>query len=185
MMQRTQQLVIHCLPITELFPCFNVKSSSLVRRAGSSNAVILPWHQLLREQRPREDLRELRFALVCFQVILSMIMMRRTKQTKIEGRPIIDLPARVVGLSQADFTSEERQFYDTLERESRQKFNAFRSAGTLNKNYVNILWMLLRLRQVSCVRRDHCKVSNLAALSVKPRLGDASSKKDGIATPIL
>lgn len=97
-----------------------------------------------------------------------MIMMRRTKQTVIEGRPIIDLPARIVRLSQADFTAEERGFYDTLERESRQKFNAFRSAGTLNKNYVNILWMLLRLRQVriyflSCW---YCSLRRIPATSI-------------------
>jgi SNF2 family DNA or RNA helicase len=46
-----------------------------------------------------------------------------------------------------DFTVEERDFYSKLEAESRTQFREYAEAGTVKQNYVNILLMLLRLRQ--------------------------------------
>ncbi|RCV35545.1 hypothetical protein SETIT_7G248400v2 [Setaria italica] len=81
------------------------------------------------------------------QAILRIILLRRTKETLIDGEPILKLPPKTIQLSKIDFTQEERAFYLTLEEGSRQKFKAYDAAGTINENYANILVLLLRLRQ--------------------------------------
>lgn len=81
------------------------------------------------------------------QAVLRAIMLRRTKGTLLDGKPIITLPPKTVELSKVDFSIEERAFYTQLESDSRVKFKAYDAAGTVNQNYANILLMLLRLRQ--------------------------------------
>ncbi|XP_038689866.1 helicase-like transcription factor CHR28 isoform X1 [Tripterygium wilfordii] len=81
------------------------------------------------------------------QAVLKTIMLRRTKGTLLDGKPIIDLPPRLVEHMKVDFTSEQRDFYSRLEFDSRAQFKRYADAGTVKQNYVNILSMLLRLRQ--------------------------------------
>ncbi|KAI3817047.1 hypothetical protein L1987_10834 [Smallanthus sonchifolius] len=81
------------------------------------------------------------------QAVLKAIMLRRTKATLIDGKPIIDLPPKTINLTPVDFSPEERAFYQKLEAESRSRFKAYAAAGTVSQNYANILLMLLRLRQ--------------------------------------
>ncbi|KAF5772220.1 putative DNA helicase chromatin remodeling SNF2 family [Helianthus annuus] len=81
------------------------------------------------------------------QAVLKAIMLRRTKDTLIDGKPIIDLPPKTIKLTAVDFSPEERAFYQKLETESRSRFKAYAAAGTVSQNYANILLMLLRLRQ--------------------------------------
>ncbi|XP_024987397.1 helicase-like transcription factor CHR28 isoform X1 [Cynara cardunculus var. scolymus] len=81
------------------------------------------------------------------QAVLKAIMLRRTKETLIDGKPIINLPPKIINLATVDFSAEERTFYRKLERESRSQFKAYAAAGTVRQNYANILLMLLRLRQ--------------------------------------
>ncbi|XVF40552.1 hypothetical protein PTKIN_Ptkin01aG0122800 [Pterospermum kingtungense] len=81
------------------------------------------------------------------QAILQTVMLRRTKGTLLDGKPIINLPPKVVELKKVEFTKEERDFYSRLESDSRAQFKEYAAAGTVKQNYVNILLMLLRLRQ--------------------------------------
>ncbi|XP_058196739.1 helicase-like transcription factor CHR28 isoform X2 [Rhododendron vialii] len=81
------------------------------------------------------------------QAVLKTIMLRRTKGTLLDGEPIINLPPKSVELRKVDFTKEERDFYCRLEADSRAQFAEYAAAGTVKQNYVNILLMLLRLRQ--------------------------------------
>ncbi|KAK8629406.1 hypothetical protein V6N13_078248 [Hibiscus sabdariffa] len=81
------------------------------------------------------------------QAILQTIMLRRTKGTLLDGKPIINLPPKVIELKKVEFTKEERDFYTKLETDSRAQFKEYAAAGTVKQNYVNILLMLLRLRQ--------------------------------------
>ncbi|KAM0019730.1 putative DNA helicase chromatin remodeling SNF2 family [Helianthus debilis subsp. tardiflorus] len=81
------------------------------------------------------------------QAVFKAIMLRRTKGTLIDGKPIINLPPKTIELTAVDFSTEERAFYVKLEAESRSQFKAYAAAGTVNQNYANILLMLLRLRQ--------------------------------------
>ncbi|KAL4586411.1 hypothetical protein LXL04_011047 [Taraxacum kok-saghyz] len=79
--------------------------------------------------------------------VLKEIMLRRTKDTLIDGKPIIALPPKPIHLTAVDFSIEERAFYLKLEAESCSRFKAYHTAGTVRQNYRNILSMLLRLRQ--------------------------------------
>ncbi|XVF27686.1 hypothetical protein REPUB_Repub14bG0130200 [Reevesia pubescens] len=81
------------------------------------------------------------------QAILQTIMLRRTKGTLLDGKPIINLPPKVIELKKVEFTKKERDFYAKLETDSRAQFKEYAAAGTVKQNYVNILLMLLRLRQ--------------------------------------
>ncbi|XP_010473315.1 PREDICTED: helicase-like transcription factor CHR28 isoform X1 [Camelina sativa] len=81
------------------------------------------------------------------QAILKTVMLRRTKGSFLDGKPIISLPPKSIELRKVDFTMEERDFYSKLEAESRSQFREYEEAGTVKQNYVNILLMLLRLRQ--------------------------------------
>ncbi|KAK9267856.1 hypothetical protein L1049_010293 [Liquidambar formosana] len=81
------------------------------------------------------------------QAVLKTIMLRRTKGTLLDGEPIINLPPKSVELKKVDFSKEERDFYSRLEADSRAQFEVYAAAGTVKQNYVNILLMLLRLRQ--------------------------------------
>ncbi|XP_028201677.1 helicase-like transcription factor CHR28 isoform X1 [Glycine soja] len=81
------------------------------------------------------------------QAVLKTIMLRRTKATLLDGEPIISLPPKSVELKKVEFSPEERDFYSRLEADSRAQFQEYADAGTVKQNYVNILLMLLRLRQ--------------------------------------
>ncbi|KAJ9563119.1 hypothetical protein OSB04_008279 [Centaurea solstitialis] len=81
------------------------------------------------------------------QAVLKTIMLRRTKATLLDGEPIISLPPKTINLKKVEFTAEERDFYCRLEADSRAQFAEYAAAGTVKQNYVNILLMLLRLRQ--------------------------------------
>ncbi|XP_042483318.1 helicase-like transcription factor CHR28 [Macadamia integrifolia] len=81
------------------------------------------------------------------QAVLKTVMLRRTKGTFIDGQPIINLPPKSIELKKVDFSKEEREFYSRLEADSRAQFEVYAAAGTVKQNYVNILLMLLRLRQ--------------------------------------
>eukprot|EP01018_Ginkgo_biloba_P022585 Gb_33076 [translate_table: standard] len=81
------------------------------------------------------------------QVVLKTVMLRRTKGSVIDGQPIVKLPPKTITLKKVDFSGEERAFYCRLEADSRAQFKVYAAAGTVKQNYVNILLMLLRLRQ--------------------------------------
>jgi SNF2 family DNA or RNA helicase len=80
--------------------------------------------------------------------VLHTILLRRTKTSKIDGEPVIKLPDRILRLVQHDFaTPEERDFYAKLSKEAAERMRDMQADGSLRQNYVNMLWMLLRLRQ--------------------------------------
>ncbi|KAL2158389.1 hypothetical protein VTH06DRAFT_4437 [Thermothelomyces fergusii] len=84
------------------------------------------------------------------QAVLKAMMLRRMKDSMIDGKPILTLPPRTESSERVEFSEDERQFYQDLETRSRVQFNKFLRAGTVGKNYSNILVLLLRLRQACC-----------------------------------
>ncbi|KAI1317887.1 hypothetical protein EDD11_007549 [Mortierella claussenii] len=84
------------------------------------------------------------------QALLKAICLRRTKTCMVDGKPILNLPDRNVDRVATPFSDEERSFYNALETRTRERFNAYVKAGTVMKNYSNILVLLLRLRQACC-----------------------------------
>ncbi|KAL4073393.1 SNF2 family N-terminal domain-containing protein [Scleroderma citrinum] len=84
------------------------------------------------------------------QAIFKMILLRRKKDSLLDGKRLIELPLKTVTLKKLAFSQEEREIYQMVEARSQAKFNRFLRTGTVLKNYHQVLVMLLRLRQI-CV----------------------------------
>ncbi|KAL2130227.1 hypothetical protein VTI74DRAFT_6724 [Chaetomium olivicolor] len=84
------------------------------------------------------------------QAVLKAMMLRRMKNSMIDGKPILTLPEKTEASEHAVFSDDERKFYTDLESRSQVLFNKYLRTGTVGKNYSNILVLLLRLRQACC-----------------------------------
>ncbi|KAG0693881.1 SNF2 family N-terminal domain-containing protein [Suillus ampliporus] len=80
------------------------------------------------------------------QEILKPLLLRRTKEARLEGKLILQLPPKNIELVTLEFSADERQLYDDFEKKSHVQINRFIKRGTLLKN----LAMILRLRQLCC-----------------------------------
>ena len=89
-------------------------------------------------------------AMTALQALIRSIMLRRTKQSKFEGRPILVLPERTTIVDNPEFSEDEMAFYQALEKNSRLEFNKYLKKGTVGSSYSAILVLLLRLRQACC-----------------------------------
>ncbi|EJT70417.1 hypothetical protein GGTG_11441 [Gaeumannomyces tritici R3-111a-1] len=89
-------------------------------------------------------------ALKQLQVVLQALMLRREKTSQINGKPILDLPPKIEEVVHVCFSADETAFYRDLETSSQNQVNKYMRAGTLRKNYSNVLVLLLRLRQACC-----------------------------------
>lgn len=81
------------------------------------------------------------------QALFRSFTLRRTKDSRLDGKPIIQLPPRIDKPSYVDFNDEQRAFYQALEVQQQLKFNKYLRNGAVMKNYIHILILLLRLRQ--------------------------------------
>lgn len=84
------------------------------------------------------------------QALLKAVLLRRTKESQIDGKPILSLPPKVVEMVHASFSQDESDFYTSLETKTKIQFNKYLRQGTVGKNYSNLLVLLLRLRQACC-----------------------------------
>ncbi|KAG8777262.1 hypothetical protein FRC15_011442 [Serendipita sp. 397] len=72
------------------------------------------------------------------QQALAGVLFRRTKESKLDGKPIITLPPRNESWHTLEFQPEERQIYDFVEKKLQAVFNRFLQAGTVLKNYSEV-----------------------------------------------
>ena len=84
------------------------------------------------------------------RAVLKATMLRRMKDSLIDGKPILNLPPKSEVITHVVFSEEEQNFYKQLESNAQVQFNKYLRAGTVGKNYSNILVLLLRLRQACC-----------------------------------
>ena len=107
-------------------------------------------------------------AMKKLQALLKAILLRRTKKSKIDGKPILNLPERSTHARHADFSQDEHDLYRALESRTQLQFNKFLKAGTVGKHYSNILVLLLRLRQACChphLIKDFSQTSGVVDIS--------------------
>lgn len=79
--------------------------------------------------------------------ILSAILLRRTKDSEIDGKPILQLPKKHVIEEKVEMGKTEKDLYNALESSSKQ--TADKLLNSMNsKSYSSILTLLLRLRQM-------------------------------------
>ncbi|TRM55791.1 SNF2 family N-terminal domain-containing protein [Schizophyllum amplum] len=108
-----------------------------------------PWHDV-REYQSHIGLLEKKnptLAVSRVQTIFRTCLLRRMKNTKLDGKPLIELPEKVVELTRLMFSEEERSVYSQVETRTQNQFNRYLRAGTVLKNYQQVLVLLLRLRQ--------------------------------------
>ncbi|OHW97628.1 SNF2 family domain-containing protein [Colletotrichum incanum] len=84
------------------------------------------------------------------QVLLKATLLRRTKTSQIDGKPILQLPEKTEEVIYAELDEDERKFYTDLETKSQVQINKYLRKGTLGKHYSHVLVLLLRLRQTCC-----------------------------------
>ncbi|KAL4963090.1 DEAD/DEAH box helicase [Aspergillus stella-maris] len=89
-------------------------------------------------------------AMTQLRVLLKAVLLRRTKESKIDGEPILNLPRRTTEKVHATFSEDELELYKALETKTQLQFNRYLETGTVGRNYSNILVLLLRLRQACC-----------------------------------
>jgi SNF2 family DNA or RNA helicase len=76
-------------------------------------------------------------------------MLRRTKNDTLNGKPLLDLPERLVENVHCEFDAEERAFYDSVQERVQTRLETLQQQGGAAKNYTSMLVLLLRLRQGS------------------------------------
>ncbi|KAM0417905.1 hypothetical protein ACHAPD_004251 [Fusarium lateritium] len=84
------------------------------------------------------------------QVFLKAIMLRRKKNSLLDGKPILRLPEKTEEIVYATFSPEELDFYTQLEKNAQVLVSKYIRERSVSKNYSNILVLLLRLRQACC-----------------------------------
>jgi len=101
------------------------------------------------------------------QAILNACLIRRKKDSVLDGKKLIELPPKDVVLRKLTFSDDERDIYNAartlpsswwrnhpergipqIEKQSQAIINKYLRAGTVLKNYSHVLVLLLRLRQL-------------------------------------
>ncbi|KAG6089506.1 hypothetical protein E4U15_002564 [Claviceps sp. LM218 group G6] len=84
------------------------------------------------------------------RALLKAVMLRRKKDSLLDGKPILVLPRKKEQVVYAELSTDERDFYKQLEEKAQVLFSKYLREGSVGKNYSNILVLLLRLRQACC-----------------------------------
>ncbi|KAL0478406.1 hypothetical protein AKO1_008632 [Acrasis kona] len=87
-------------------------------------------------------------AAEALSLVISELLIRRTKNKKVNGQTLVRLPPKKISTMELVFSEAEALFYKSLYEYAKSKFDEFVQSGTVLKNYANILEMLLHLRQV-------------------------------------
>ncbi|TEB32621.1 hypothetical protein FA13DRAFT_1731108 [Coprinellus micaceus] len=124
-------------------------------------------------------------AMKRLQVILKSIMLRRRKEDTLNGKALIDLPARNLEVVSCPFDASEAGFYKSLETKMESTLDKLMSdkSKSAGSNYMSVLLLLLRLRQACnhplLVSKDFKKDAEaVESTPAKSRGGDAED--DGL-----
>ncbi|KAF8512668.1 SNF2 family N-terminal domain-containing protein [Hysterangium stoloniferum] len=113
------------------------------------------------------------------QAILNLCLLRRKKDSVLDGKKLIELPLKDVILRKLTFSQEERDIYNVVEQRSQGIFNKFHKAGTVLKNYSYVLVLLLRLRQLCS---HPCLIQEGGDAFIRP--GDGHAVKHEVQTEL-
>ncbi|EPR62257.1 SWI2/SNF2-containing protein RAD16 [Toxoplasma gondii GT1] len=107
------------------FSLFNQKVINPIKRCGYENDGVVALKILKRD-------------------VLDTIMLRRTK---VERAADVKLPPLIVRIRRDALSPEERDFYESLFKQTAIQFDAYVEAGTVLHNFAHIFDLLSRLRQ--------------------------------------
>lgn len=98
-------------------------------------------------------------AMLRLQTLVRSLVLRRKKNSRLDGKDIIRLKKRIDVVVQVEFGEDQQAFYNALYERQKLKFNKYLKEGTVMKNYWRILIWILRLRQ-ACnhpyLIQNHC-----------------------------
>nr|CAI9710067.1 unnamed protein product [Rangifer tarandus platyrhynchus] len=104
------------------------------------------WHRTIQRPVTMGDEAGLRR----LQSLIKNITLRRTKTSKIKGKPVLELPERKVFIQHITLSDEERKIYQSVKNEGRATIGRYFNEGTVLAHYADVLGLLLRLRQICC-----------------------------------
>ncbi|XP_075412023.1 helicase-like transcription factor isoform X2 [Tenrec ecaudatus] len=104
------------------------------------------WHRTIQRPVTMGDEGGLRR----LQSLIKNITLRRTKTSKIKGKPVLELPERKVFIQHITLSDEEREIYQSVKNDGRATIGRYFNEGTVLAHYADVLGLLLRLRQICC-----------------------------------
>ncbi|GMM33989.1 translocase [Saccharomycopsis crataegensis] len=104
--------------------------------------IVLP----LKNKNHNYDKKDTSMAFTRLQGLLKAILLRRTKNFKIDGKPILNLTPKVIKKDVIVMDGDEDEFYQALAKKTAKEAKKL-LAGEAVGNYSSILTLLLRLRQ--------------------------------------
>ncbi|KAH7105900.1 SNF2 family N-terminal domain-containing protein [Auriculariales sp. MPI-PUGE-AT-0066] len=93
------------------------------------------------------------------QAMLVPIILRRKKDTLLDGKPILQLGPKTIEIRRLTFTPRERQVYDALEKRQQDKLLRIIERGRVAKSYQFILAMIC-----ACVIADEFELGVLKTI---------------------
>ncbi|KAF3924322.1 hypothetical protein ABW21_db0208600 [Orbilia brochopaga] len=82
--------------------------------------------------------------------LIKAIMLRRKKDSMIDNKPILTLPAKTIEIVHPVFSEDEQALYQAVEGKIGIRFNKYLEDGAVPQSYTYFLLLLLRLRQLCC-----------------------------------
>ncbi|XP_050395446.1 helicase-like transcription factor [Patella vulgata] len=89
------------------------------------------------------------------QALMANIALRRTKNQQVNGKALVELPARDVFTEHVTLSEDERKLYSAMQTEGKLIISRYFQEGTLLHHYSQVLAILLRLRQL-CIHPMLC-----------------------------
>jgi SNF2 family DNA or RNA helicase len=92
--------------------------------------------------------------LLKLKMLLATVAMRRLKTSTVGGRPLVELPPKVVEVVGVELTGRHREQYDAWEAAGQAVISQHLDANRLLQNYASVLEVILR-----CAFVSHCLAS--------------------------
>ncbi|CAB4492029.1 unnamed protein product [Rhizophagus irregularis] len=113
--------------------------------------------------------------------LMKTICLRKTKDMKFNGCPIVCLPTINYYGYKIKFKTDERKIYDKMESDTKEQFRSWKESrnGNLKNNYVTFLEMILRLRQICNHTQLLCKrqINQINGIDNKEEIGNLNDFK--------
>uniref|UniRef100_A0A669DNC5 Helicase like transcription factor n=1 Tax=Oreochromis niloticus TaxID=8128 RepID=A0A669DNC5_ORENI len=122
------------------------------------------WNRVIQRPVTQGD----RAGLQHLQTLVKYITLRRTKNSEVNGRPLVSLPEKKVYVEQVELSQPEREEYELARTEGKNTIGRYVAEGTVLRNYADVLAILMRLRQHCCHPDLLAKISSDLGAAATP-----------------
>ncbi|KAJ7637082.1 SNF2 family N-terminal domain-containing protein [Roridomyces roridus] len=155
---------------------------------------VRPWYDWsdFNSHVARLEKKNPQLAVTRLQAIFRTFLLRRMKDTMLNGKRLIELPEKTVELVSLIFSQEERDIYQMVETKSQEKFNRYLKAGTVLKNYASVLQHRDELSRARSIMsngfvqkmKDKFKEAALRRIEAEKESADAAVDEEDSTCPI-